>query len=146
MDTFQVIGVGLNAAELAVSKAIGQVVGFQHRASLPIPLYVQFIDIAGGAEQAQRGRLVDKNVIRMILPTQAYAFSGASGFSGVSSVTPVNSSGKTGTIVVGDRVEWPIGSGRYFWVVEEGIDPIHYGYSYVVTAREERAVTLGQRS
>ena len=53
---------------------------------------------------------------------------------------------KTAAITGGDRFEFPLSSGRYWFVTSDGVKPVDNGYVYLVTVREERALTLGQRS
>jgi hypothetical protein len=82
----------------------------------------------------------------MFIPTQTPAFSGVSGFSGSYAITPATTSSKTAVITAGDKFEYPLASTRYWWVTNDGVKPTDNGWTYEVTIREERGLTLGQRS
>jgi hypothetical protein len=77
-----------------------------------------------------------------LIPSQEAA-SGFSGFSGTAAITPVLSPSKP--ITVGDRIEYPISSGRYFFVSDD-ISQLANGYIYVVPCTEHKSLTMGVRS
>jgi len=140
---FDQLGKDLGAAELEVAKAIGVLVGLQHRQQLAVPVYAQVIDQEHDALYNSLGRLSQTSSVTFFIPAQAPAFSGASGFSGGTGVSACSGTGKS--ITNGDRIEWPIGSGRYFWV-DTPIRTTHNGYVYEVTAQEIKTLRGGEKS
>lgn len=146
MALFDDIGREVAKAELAACRAVGVIMGFQHRAELPVPIRVDIAEQTGGAEQVNSRRLAEINEIRMFVPVQSPAFSGVSGFSGAYAITAATTTSKTAAITTGDRFEYPLGSTRYFWVTNDGVKPLDNGWVYEITVREERGLTLGQRS
>lgn len=143
---FDKIGEAVADGELAAAKALGVTMGFKHRDELPIPVKVSFAQQKLGAEQMQSSRLAEVGEILMYVPAQSYAFSGVSGFSGSYAISAATGTAKTAYITVGDRWEYPIGSGRYFRVVRDGVRSVDNGWIYEVVIREERGITFGQGS
>ena len=141
MDNFNQIGTGLGRAELAVAKVTGQVIGFTHRANLPTALHCSILDNRIGAEDNPNGRQLEKAEITIIIPVQTFAFSGVSGFSGISAITSQTTFQKP--ITIGDRIEWPIGSSRYFYV-DADVEVLDNGYNYKVHGKNQRTLTAGQ--
>ena len=146
MTLFDTIGKELGRAELAACRALGVIVGFTHRTEPAVPIYVEVGDLTGGTEQVQARRMVEVGEMLIYVPVQNPAFSGVSGFSGTYAITASTGAAKPSVITAGDRFEHPLGSGRYFWVKQDGVKPVHNGWTYEVVIREERALTLGQRS
>ncbi|HUX31557.1 MAG TPA: hypothetical protein VMV78_13180 [Thiobacillus sp.] len=146
MALFDTIGSECSKAELAACRAIGVIMGFQHRSELPVPIRCDIAEHSAGAEEVNSRRLAEVNEIRMFVPAQSPAFSGVSGFSGAYAITASTTSNKTAAITAGDRFEYPLASGRYYWAKNDGIKPTDNGHTYEVTIREERGLTLGQRS
>lgn len=146
MALFDTIGRECSKAELAACRAIGVIMGFKHRDELPVPVRCDIAEQTGGAEEVNTRRLAEVSEIRMFVPAQTPAWSGVSGFSGSYAITASTTTSKVASITAGDKFEYPIGSSRYFWVKNDGVRPTDNGYTYEVTIREERALTLGQRS
>lgn len=140
---FHDLGRDLGAAELEVSKAIGVLVGLQHRGQPSVPVYAQVLDQEHDSLYSSAGRLSQTQSTTFFIPAQAPAFSGASGFSGAMGVSAC--SGTRKSITTGDRIEWPIASGRYFWV-DEPIRTLHNGYLYEVIATEMKTLRGGEKS
>lgn len=143
MDVFYRLGKDLGAAELEVAKAIGVQIGFQHRQALQVPLYAQILTQEHDSLYNSTGRLSQTASVTFFIPVQPPAFSGYSGFSGAQGISACSGTGKS--ITNGDRIEWPIGSGRYYWV-ETPIRTIHNGYLYEVIATENKTLRGGEKS
>lgn len=141
MDVFNQVGTALGRAELVIAKNIGQVVGFTHRAALPTPLWITLIDYKVSSDENPSGRRLEVTDATFLVPVQGPAFSGVSGFSGTSTIFP---SSAQKPITVGDRIEWPVGSQRYFFVLQDGMECIHNGYAYMVKAQHQKSLTIGQ--
>jgi hypothetical protein len=143
-DVYAEIGQAVASAELEVARATGQLVGFAHRDALPVPLWVTVLSQELGTGETSRGKLNQAQRLRVLLPSQPPAFSGASGFSGTQGVSGCNA-GLARDVVPGDRIEWPVASARYFWV-DEDVEATDNGYCYVVRASQSRTLTAGARS
>jgi len=140
---FDQLGRDLGRTELEVAKAIGVLIGLQHRQQLQVPLYAQVIDQQHDSLYNSLGRLSQTASTTFFIPAQAPAFSGVSGFSGAQGVSACSGTAKS--ITNGDRIEWPIGSGRYFWV-DTPIRTTHNGYVYEVVAQEIKTLRGGEKS
>jgi hypothetical protein len=145
MARFEDIGRACGKAELAIARQIGVTIGFQHRDNLPVPLKASIVGQAVGTDFSSKGKLNQTQEIRLIIPAQPPLFSGSSGFSGSLGISAFNNVGKTKDVIAGDRVEWPVQSGRYLWVDGE-VEAIHNGYAYLVRATEQKTLTGGARS
>ena len=143
MDVFYRLGKDLGAAELEVAKAIGVQIGFQHRQQLQVPLYAQVLSQEHDSLYNSLGRLTQTASTTFFIPVQAPTFSGYSGFSGGNGISAC--SGTIKSITNGDRIEWPLYSGRYYWV-ETPIRTIHNGYLYEVVATEQKTLRGGEKS
>jgi hypothetical protein len=143
MEVFDRIGKDLGAAELQVAKAIGVQIGFQHRQQLQVPLYAQILSQEHDSLYSSSGRLTQTASTTFFIPVQPPAFSGYSGYSGAQGVSACSGVGKS--ITNGDRIEYPLYSGRYYWV-EAPIRTIHNGYLYEVIATEIKTLRGGEKS
>lgn len=141
-EVFDVIGSGMAKAELAVAKATGTTIGFQHRDELPVPLRVSLLDYNIGSQDSPSGRKLETADITFIVASQSPLFSGVSGFSGTSTIYAMT--GQAKPVTVGDRIEWPLASQRYFYVIDEPKPCIHNGHAYVIHASSHRTLTAGQ--
>ena len=147
MATFDDIGSGLGLAELEVSKAVGVIMGFQHRAQLPVPIHCEILTVNSENEEIQAGRRTVHHRMDLVIPVQAPAWSGSgsgsSGFSGAYSV-PTYASNPDG-ILEGDRFEYPLGSSGYYYV--RGVIQMDAnGYIWKVPVESEKTTSLGNRS
>jgi hypothetical protein len=142
-DFFNQLGRDLGSAELQVAKAIGQVVGFSHRQGEPVPIWAQVLDQEHDSLYSSTGRLSQTASTTFFIPAQPPAWSGVSGFSGAVGISACSGVGKA--ITTGDRIEWPIGSGRYFWV-DEPIRTTHNGFVYEVVATEIKTLAGGAKA
>jgi len=145
MTVFEQVGQGVAQADLAVAKAIGVLVGFTHRATLPFPIHCQLVSETSGNAEPHKGRLTQWTDLKLVVPVQPAAFSGASGYSGAGAITRDLDTSQQ-SIIGGDRIEYPLGSQRYFYVVPEEMRKIHNGYSYLILAKNEKSLTLGVKS
>ncbi len=143
MATYDSVGSGLSLAELEVSKAIGVIMGFQHRAQLPVPIYCEILTINSENVEVQSGRQTQHQKLDLVIPVQDPAWSGSSGFSGTYSV-PTYAANKAG-ILEGDRFEYPIGTSGYYYV-RGVIQTDANGYIWKVPVEAERSSSLGQRT
>lgn len=137
------IGKSLAQGNVAVAKAIGIIIGFKHRDDLPVPFYARKIDEQSDDVDQPLGRRVDHNSIKMILPSQDPAWSGASGFSGTWAIWPTYS-GQGRQPHCGDRVEYPIGSSEWYYLDGNTIS-LNNGWSYELTAVQPHTQSLGEK-
>jgi hypothetical protein len=145
MDVYQKIGKDLAKANLQVAKAIGQVIGFQHRDELPVPLRVYPIERNSDNIDKPMGNRINQEKMQFLMPTQGPAFaSGVSGFSGTWNVQPATS-GLSNQPANGDWYEFPLGSSTY-WVIDGEIKVINHGWTYVVGATQRATINLGEKS
>lgn len=141
-SAYSEIGAGQAEAALAVSKTIGVYIGLQHRTSLACAYAAQIRENKLSGQEPQKGRLVEEGKITFLIPSQP-AISGFSGYSGTSTISPILSPSKP--ITVGDKIEYPIGGGRYFFVTDD-VEQIANGYIYIVPCTEHKSITMGVRS
>lgn len=135
------IGRDIAKANLAVCKSVGVVVGFQHRDELQVPIRAMLLEQSEEDKDLPYGRRTEHDSINLMIPTQQPAWSGASGFSGSWSVVP----GWSGAAPsCGDRIEYPVGSGEYFYV-EGTVEPINHGWTYRITGVKSRTSAIGEK-
>lgn len=130
-DAYARIGSGEARGVLAEARAIGQQINLWHRDGSSTTLYAIVNDLILGGEKPQLGRLVEKGEIEVIIPNQT-------GFTADISTTEK-------PITQGDKIEYKVDSGRFFFVNED-IKQIANGYIYKVRATERKTLTLGVKS
>ncbi len=131
MGAFENIGLAESAAVLAEAKAIGKTLTLTHRATSAATLYFLPIEQSIGKE-LRRGRLVETGTLDAVIPVQ-------SGFA----VMTTNAR----PITEGDLCEYPVSSGRYFFVKsEEDVKQEAHGYVYRVKFTEKKSLTFGATS
>lgn len=140
---FDDVGSGLSLAALEVAKATGVIMGFQHRAQLPVPVYVEMVAVNSENQEIQAGRQVQRQHLDLVVPVQNPAWSGSSGFSGTY-VVPTYNANRAG-ILEGDRFEYPIGTSGYYYV-RGPITTDANGYIWKVPVEAEKGTSLGNRS
>jgi hypothetical protein len=141
-DVYNTVGSGLGLAELRVAKAIGQIVGFQHRNKLPVPVYINFNNTSTESLEVQNGRKTSHQRVEINMAVQS-PISGVSGFSGTYAI-PKYADNKMG-VLEGDRFEYPVGTGNYYYV--RGIvEARANGYIWKVPIEGETSTSLGNRS
>jgi len=132
MTAFEQIGSGLATADLAVARAIGIIVAFTHRAEAPVNISCQLVEETSGNDEPQRGRFLQWTNLKLVIPVQ----------SGITRDLDATRQ----AIIGGDKIEYPLGSGRLFYVMPDELKKIHNGYSYLCVARSEKTLTLGPKS
>ena len=131
------IGQAESAAELAIADAIGVTIGFVHRGGSKIQL------LASLPEERQHATR-DMNSLRQKIHAGATFCIPVQ--DGVWATEDVSKSILALPIITGDQIEWPYGSGRWYTVLDDGVEPIHQGYSYLVKCDACKPITLGQQS
>ena len=131
MSTFSEIGAAESKGTLAEAKAIGKQIGFVHRALAAVTLDALII-YQGLNKELIRQRMVEVGIIVVRIPVQT-------GFA----VMTTNAR----PVTEGDRIEFPLNSGRYFRVnQEEDIKQDANGYDFIVKAVEQKTLTWGVQS
>jgi len=142
---YEKLGDGLNKADLAVAKATGRIVGFTHRDELIVPLYVTPLTVTQEANSIPTGNREADETISVIIPSQPFAWSGSSGFSGSWNVQP-NYSGASNQPQEGDTMKMPWGDTENIFVVSGEIKKINNENTYVVPFVKRRTTVLGEFS
>jgi hypothetical protein len=111
-----------------MAKAMGTQISLVHRSGTPVTLDAEILsESVGGMKQP--GTEVEAGMLIAAIPVQT-------GF--------VVQTGTTRPITVGDRIEYPLSSERYYWVEDDAdIRMLDNGYVYEVTARERKTLTAG---
>lgn len=138
---YDLIGQGASKAELAVSKACGQVVGFVHRNDAGMALHAQFVDRKVNVSEQQRGRMTERSEYTILLPEQT-ALTGYAGYTGTGFFA--QGTGVARPVTEGDQVEYPINSGRLLFV-KLPVQEIHNGHSWIIKCIGERTLTAGPK-
>lgn len=130
-SAFDQIGEAGAAATLAAAQAMGVRISLQHRSGEAATLWAEIIGQVLGAMQLP-GVESEAGVLMVLIPVQT-------GFAVMTSTTR--------PVTIGDRIEYPLSSGRYFWVeYESDIEQLDNGYVYRVQAREHKSITVGVMS
>lgn len=137
------IGKAESEAEYEVAQAIGVTIGLKHRGGCKMKL------IASLPEERQEARR-DMNV-RQKIATQAFFCIPVQQdqISCKEAIWPTEDTCKSPLalpIITGDQIEWPYDSRRWYTVLDDGVQPIHQGYTYMVKCDACKPLTLGQAS
>lgn len=128
---FAEIGAAEANATLAEAQAIGQQFSLTHRDNAAVTLYA-LISEQKLTDDRQRGRLKEVGVLLVRVPVQT-------GF--------VVMTDESRPITKGDKAEYPLNSGRFFFAeTEEDIEQKSNGYEYKITFKENKTLTFGARS
>jgi hypothetical protein len=132
-DAYADIGAAEAAGVLAEAQASGQQISLSHRGATANTLRAIVDDVRLSADRPQAMRSVETYDITVIIPDQT-------NFS-------AQITGTSKPITKGDRIEYPLLSGAYFYVQsEEDIELIANGFIYKVKATSRKSLTLGVKS
>lgn len=132
------IGAAEAAAILAEARAIGETITLTRPTIGDVDLYVLLEENLGaetvGLFRAGGGRRVQKGKLSITIPNQT-GFAAAM----TNDQRPIRE---------GHRIEFPVDSGRYFFVdpEPESIRKASHGYVYHVQATEDKTATVGARA
>jgi hypothetical protein len=135
------IGAGLAKAELAVAKATGVQLGISHRSSDPAAFWGTVLEERVSFEPGQGHRQMEVLTVEFLIPAQSPE--AVDGYDGEITIFPMTADAKP--LTEGDRIEYPISSGRYLHVVDVP-KVTHHGYCYHVTAESSKSLAAGVRS
>ena len=138
------IGRGESEAELAIADAIGVFIGLRHRGGHRMKLLASLPEEKQGATRdmsSVRQKIHTKAIF--CVPEQRDQINGEKA---IWSTEDTRISPLALPIITGDQIEWPFDSGRWYTVLDDGVEPIHQGYSYLVTCDACKPLTLGQAS
>jgi hypothetical protein len=128
MSAFDAIGQAGAAGVLATAVSMGTRISLQHRSGTAATLYAEILSQAIGGMR-MRGAGVEEGTLVVMIPVQ-------SGFAVMT--------GTTRPVTVGDRIEYPLSSGRYFWIDDDtDIEQLDNGYVFKVQAHEHKTGTVG---
>ena len=137
------IGRAESEAEYAIAEAIGVTIGLQHRGGCKMKL------VASLPEEKQT-HTRDMNVRQKVhmdaifcIPTQRDQLKGKMA---IWSTEDTKRSAISPPILTGDQIEHPYDSGRWHTVLDDGVQVIHQGHSYLVTCSACKPLSLGQSS
>lgn len=128
MSAYGQIGDACAAGELAAAQACGVQISLSHRGATAATLWATVLEQGIGVDESTPGRQVERGVLLLAIPAQ-------SGFAAMT--------GSARPITGGDRIEYPLSSGRYFWVTEDPIKMEPEGHVFTVTAIERKTLTQG---
>ncbi len=131
MATYDDVGSAEAIATLAEAQAIGVSVSLTHRETAAVTLSALILK-QGLSEERIRGVLREIGILVLRIPVQT-------GFAVMTD--------NARPITEGDQLEYPLDSGRYFFVKsEEDIEQGSNGYDFLVKFIEKKSLTFGARS
>ena len=129
-------------AELRVAQRLGVLIGFSHRSQPEFAIYATLLQQDVGSETAITNRQKEFYKGTFLIPVQNDAVTNAVAIypTDGTAIAPENK-----PITVGDRIQWPANSGRFYYINED-VKTNDNGYTYICSAEACRPLTLGQRS
>ena len=139
---FDRLGYAGARAELRLAQRLGVLIGFSHRSAPEMAIYATILTQDVGSDTTITARQKESYKATFLIPVQKDANTGATAIYPTDStlIAPDNK-----CITVGDKIQWPATSGRYYFVSED-VKTNDNGYVYYVSVEACKVLTLGQRS
>jgi hypothetical protein len=139
---FDVLGSRSGRALLRISQRLGVLIGLSHRGGTETVIYASLPsqDIGSDTAMASRQKEQFDGVFRIAVQPDAMT-----GGPAIWATDDTTQGIEAKPLTVGDRIQYPYGSGRFYFIDKE-IPVTANGYSYTVHCDACKVLTLGQRS